>query len=209
MRNSKVLSPDAAAAELVPEYYFAPVDFTHVFERDAPTEVDLGCGDGSFLVALAEQNPGRNFLGIERMPGRVRTACRKIARRGLKNARILRVEIAYAAQHLLPAQSIDVFHVMFPDPWPKRRHARRRIVTKELLESIHAALVANGSLRVATDQGEYFEEVRTLLALMPQRFALANHNDVADFPVSTFENRFREGGIGIHRLVARKLSEVR
>ena len=125
----------AFVAEYVPENYFQVLDLKSVFPRCAPIEVDLGCGDGSFLVALAKQNPQRNFLGLERLLGRVRSACRKIACGNLGNARVLRIESSYAVEYLLPPNSVSVFYLLFPDPWPKRRHQRRRLVTEEFLES--------------------------------------------------------------------------
>jgi tRNA (guanine-N7-)-methyltransferase len=203
MRSNATLSPEAAAIEFVPQNYFAPLDLEFVFGRMAPLEVDLGCGDGTFLCALAGQDRHKNFLGIERLLGRVRGACRKVAQRRLTNARILRVETSYAVQHLLPQQSVDRFHLLFPDPWPKRRHNRRRIITAEFLESVFRALIPNGSLHVATDQPDYFEQIRSLA--LQTGFAIVDPRNV-DLPVTTFEKRFREQSLPIHRLLLRKVS---
>src|SRR5436190_589287 len=129
MLDSAQLVPKTIAAEIIPSNYFAPLDFEAVYGNTASLEVDLGCGDGSFLTAAAAANSKSNFLGVERLVGRVRSACRKIAANGLTNARILRCEISYAVCHLLPPGSVAGFHLMFPDPWPKRRHAARRLFT--------------------------------------------------------------------------------
>ena len=99
----------ASEIELVPANCFELLDLPRIFGRLAPLEVDLGCGDGTFLGTIAAENPGRNFLGIERLLGRVRSACRKIERAGLTNARVLRIEISYAVERLLPANSVSVF----------------------------------------------------------------------------------------------------
>jgi tRNA (guanine-N7-)-methyltransferase len=249
MRTSTKLSPDAAAIEFVPQNYLAPLDLETVFGRTAPLEVDLGCGDGAFLAELAGQDRHKNFLGIERLLGRVRSACRKIAQRGLSNARILRVESSYAVRHLFSAQSVTAFHLLFPDPWPKRRHQRRRIVTTEFLDSIHRALAVNGLLHVASDQTDYFEQIQQ--CALNSGFAIVDLKNVAepgkagqllqqktradrqqtngrswatqpvdptgcrfgarqvDLPPTRFESQFQERGIAIHRLVLRKVSEVR
>src|SRR4051812_8722588 len=146
----------ASDVELVPANCFKPFDFRDIYGRDAPIEVDLGCGDGTFLAAIAAENPARNFLGIERLPGRVNTACKKIERAGLTNARVTRFELFYAVEQLLAPSSISVFYLLFPDPWPKRRHAARRIVNPNFLVSLHRSLVPNGAIHIATDSIEYF-----------------------------------------------------
>jgi tRNA (guanine-N7-)-methyltransferase len=197
----------AAAAEYVPENYFQPLALDGIFSRCAPLEIDLGCGDGSFLVALAKQNPERNFLGLERLLRRTRSACHKIARENLSNARVLRIESSYAVTHLFPPNSISAFYLLFPDPWPKRRHQRRRLVNTEFLESVYRALVSDGFLVVATDDVDYFNEIRRL-ADQTKKFVLPSPNDF-DFPPTTFEKHFHERGLAIHRLVLRKVSPVK
>ena len=205
--QSKQQADPALAPEFVPGNYFQTLNLESIFPRSAPLEVDLGCGNGSFLVALAKRNPERNFLGFERLFGRVRSATRKIAHENLRNARLLRIESTYAVAYLLPSNSVSVFYLLFPDPWPKRRHQRRRIVTEEFLETIHCALAANGSLVIATDEREYFEEIQQRSGKM-KKFV---ERPIGDFvlPATTFEKHFLERGREIHRLVLRKVSPVR
>lgn len=197
----------AVSAEIIPANYFAPLDFVSIYGNRAPLEVDLGCGDGLFLAAAAASNPARNFLGIERMPGRVRSACRKIEVGRLINARILQLEISYAVRHLFPAASVAVFHLMFPDPWPKRRHSPRRVVTKDFLTAIRRALASDGKLRITTDQPDYFREIERLAACSPGFDRISDRTRPES--VSTFEKRFRQDGLEIHRLVLRKVSPSR
>ena len=190
--------------ELVPETYLAPLDLLSIFGRAAPLHVDLGCGDGLFLCELARQNPGTNFLGIDKLAGRVAKACRKSAQ--LENVRVLNVESSYTVRYLLPENSVETFYLFFPDPWPKRRHHRRRIVTNEFLDSIFRALQAGGVLRIATDQGDYFEQMLRL-SQADSRFAIGGTKDV-DLPSSKFERRFVHAGAPIYRLALRKISPV-
>ena len=190
--------------ELVPETYLAPLDILAIFGREAPLHVDLGCGDGSLLCQLAAQHPNRNFLGIEKLAGRVARACRKSAH--LKNVRVLNVESAYAVRYLLPEASVETFYLLFPDPWPKRRHHRRRIVTIDFLDSIHRALESGGTLRIATDQRDYFEQI-TRVAGNDPRFLIV-HNEDANLPTTKFERRFSKAGAPIYRLALRKVSPV-
>jgi tRNA (guanine-N7-)-methyltransferase len=197
----------AVQAEIIPANYCASLDFEAIYGNRAPLEVDLGCGDGLFLAAAAAAHPARNFLGIERMPGRVRSTVRKLEAGGLSNARILHLEISYTVRHLLPAASVAVFHLMFPDPWPKRRHSPRRVATQDLLAGLHRALAPDGLLRIATDEAEYFREIRRLADGSPG-FTRVPDQDTPN-SVSTFEKRFRQDGVQIHRLVLRKGSPSR
>lgn len=189
---------------LIPESYFAPLDLARIFGRVAPLHVDLGCGDGAFLFALAEQTPTKNFLGFERLLHRVKKACRKAEK--IDNMRVLRIETSYAVRHLLPKESVEVFHLLFPDPWEKRRHHQRRIVGLDFLKSIHTALQPGGILRVATDHQDYFDQIREV-AVRSQDFEIAETGEGV-YPTSTFEAKYTEQGIDIHRLELRKVSPV-
>lgn len=204
--SSDSTSTIASEIELVPANCFEPFDLPTIYGRVAPIEVDLGCGDGAFLTALATQNPDKNFLGIERLLGRVRSARRRIERTGLTNARVTRFEISYAVEHLLPPHSVDAFYLLFPDPWPKRRHAPRRIVSENFLTALHRVLVPNGTIRIATDETAYFSQI-TRLALASDRFVVVQ-NSTWLLPSSEFERRFLERGVPIQRLELRKVSPV-
>src|SRR3712207_1136762 len=159
MRGGRRFTEAAAAIEYVPGEDTQVLDIEALFaSASAPLEVDLGCGDGSFLAALAARAADRNYLGVEQMIGRVRSSCRRIGRFQLTNARIVRGEIA-ATVAMLPSNSVDVFHLLFPDPWPKRRHHRRRVFTRELLDLLGSVMKPEGLLHVATDQRDYFDQM--------------------------------------------------
>ena len=190
--------------ELIPESYVSRLEPAQIFGRVAPLVVDLGCGDGSFLAAMAKSDPARNFLGLERLAGRVRTTARKAST--LPNVRVLRVETSYAVRYLLPAESVQVFYLLFPDPWPKRRHAARRLVTEKFLASLHRALVSNGAVHVATDEAQYFREITRLVSASPDFSIIPNSSSA--FPSTKFERRFRARGVPIQRLELRKVSPV-
>ncbi len=193
--------------EFVPTNYLQPLEVADLFSRNAPLEVDLGCGDCSFLAALAERYPERNYLGIEQMLGRMRTGCRRVLRARLTNVRLVRVEIAYAVACLLPPDSVDVFYLMFPDPWPKRRHLRRRVVSPDFIATIATRLKSGGQFRLATDQRDYFEQM-VQIARGSQLFEVAPAIESA-LPHSTFEQRFLNAGDAIYRLELRKASGCR
>ncbi|MGI8820480.1 MAG: tRNA (guanosine(46)-N7)-methyltransferase TrmB [Chthoniobacterales bacterium] len=199
-RNSP-LSPAAQAAELFLPADSSPLDFAAIFGRIAPVEVDLGCGDGSVLAALAAENPGRTYLGIEQLRGRAASACRKIAQRRLSNARLLRADIDLVVRAFLQPGSVTRFHLLFPDPWPKRRHAVRRIASSSWLCYIAAALAPGGSFRLVTDDSAYFAQAGHALAAVPELRLSAEAGD-EELPPSTFEQRFRAAGIPIHHMIA-------
>ena len=192
--------------ELIPETYVARLDLLTIFGRNAPLEVDLGCGDGSLLSELARRHPEKNFLGIDKLAGRIAKTCRKAAT--LENVRVLNVEISYAVRYLLPEQSVEAFYLLFPDPWPKRRHHRRRLVTMQFLDSIHRALESHGTFHIATDQLDYFWQIQRI-ATAHLGFDEVSSADANPLPLTKFERRFREQGAPIHRLSLRKVSPVR
>ena len=180
------------------------LDLEKIFGRKAPLHVDLGCGDGAFLCALAQRIPDKDFLGIERLLGRIQSAARKAAT--LDNVRLLRMESSYAVHYLVPPAAVETFYLLFPDPWPKRRHHRRRIVTADFLNFIHAALKKDGAIYIATDHLDYFDKIKEIARASPG-FAIT-HVDV-DLPQSGFELVFRQKGAPIQWLVLRKISPVR
>jgi tRNA (guanine-N7-)-methyltransferase len=187
-----------------PESLTNRLDLEKIFRRKAPLHVDLGCGDGSFLCALAQRLPDKDFLGIERLLGRVRSTARKAA--SLDNVRLLQMESSYAVRYLLPAESVETFYLLFPDPWPKRRHHRRRIVTPDFLNSIHTALRKDGAIYIATDHLDYFRKIKKTAESIPG-FAIDDAD--VDLPQSKFGLAFRQKGAPIYWLALRKVSPVR
>jgi len=187
--------------ELVPASQSHCLDVAHLFGREAPLHVDLGCGDGTFLSSLAAEHPHINFLGIERLLRRVRSSDRKAAT--LPNIRIIRSETLFVLRHLLAPDSVTAFYLLFPDPWPKRRHHRRRLVTTEFLDAIHRCLCPTGKVFLATDHDDYFAAIRRSLS---QTAGFETCESEWTLPPSTFEKRFVAGGMNIHRLELRKVS---
>ena len=193
--------------ELVPELQVARLDVAKLFGRSAPLHVDLGCGDGSFLCEIAQRFPTRNFLGIERLTKRVEKVRRKAEK--IENVRVLRADTLFAVRYLLPKNSVETFYLLFPDPWPKRRHQFRRIFTRDFLDAMAAALEENGILRVATDQLDYFHQIELLSHAHLQFQAVPLSPDDTVLPVTKFERKFRDQGAPIYRLTLRKTSPVR
>jgi len=197
----------SAVIEPVPELQVARLDVAELFGRSAPLHVDLGCGDGSFLCAMAQQFPKRNFLGIERLTKRVEKVRHKADK--IENVRVLRADTLFAVRYLLPESSVETFYLLFPDPWPKRRHQFRRIFTLAFLDAIAVALERHGVLRVMTDQPDYFHQIERLSRAHVQFQTMTQSPEDFVFPVTKFERKFRDRGVPIYRLALRKVSPVR
>ena len=193
--------------ELLPELHVPRLEVAELFGRNAPLHIDLGCGDGSFLCEMARQFPKRNFLGIERLIKRVEKVRRKAEK--IENVRVLRADTLFAVRYLLPKNSVETFYLLFPDPWPKRRHQFRRIFTRDFLDAIATALERRGVLRVATDQLDYFYQIERLSRAHLHFQVVPPSPDDAVLPVTKFEKKFRDQGAPIYRLTLRKTSPVR
>jgi len=144
------------------------VSLSDIWPRRNPLEVDIGAGKGRFLFARAMAHPETDYLGIERQYGRVYRAAKKAHRRGLTNIRIARVDAETGIAPLLPPESVRTFYIFFPDPWPKRRHQRRRLVNHTFLDLLHTKLLPGGFIHFATDHENYAEAVKLCFSEDPR-----------------------------------------
>ena len=143
------------------------IDLGRLFPRHQPVEVELGSGDSSFLVEYAQRHPERNFIGVERLLGRLRKLDRKGWRAGLTNLRGVRIESSYFLEYLLPLHSLVALHVYFPDPWPKRKQRRHRLINERFPTLAGQALAAGGQVYLRTDDQDYFEQMVCVFAANP------------------------------------------
>lgn len=136
-----------------------PLDLAALFPEQQPLEVELGAGDGSFLIKHTTLHPEHNFIGVERLLGRLRKIEKKGLRGGLTNLRLVRIEASYFLEFLLPKNSVTALHVYFPDPWPKRKHRKNRLVNERFTELVGKVLTANGIVYLRTDDADYFAQM--------------------------------------------------
>jgi tRNA (guanine-N7-)-methyltransferase len=172
----------------------ARLDLTQIFPEPQPVEVELGCGDASFLVDYAKLHPERNFIGVERLLGRLRKLDRKGHRAGLTNLRGVRIESSYFLEYLLPRHSVSALHVYFPDPWPKKKHRRHRLVGEAFPGIARAALAPGGKIYLRTDDGDYFEQMTDVFSADKSFKEIETPVELAELPTD-FEKEFRERGI--------------
>ena len=137
-----------------------PLRLEELFVTPQPTELEIGCGDGGFLLEHAQRHPERNFLGVERLLGRVRKLSKNGQRADLTNLRLLRIEARYVLDYLLPERAFSAAHIYFPDPWPKDKHARHRLIQPDFLPRIRRVLAPGGVLYLRTDDLPYFEQMQ-------------------------------------------------
>jgi tRNA (guanine-N7-)-methyltransferase len=166
-----------------------------------PLEFDVGCHKGLFLVEMARLHPGRNFLGIERQGERVGKTQRKIRALGLPNAVVVRAEGLEALKSIRPA-CVDAIHVLFPDPWPKRRHTSRRLVQAAFLDRCLEILKPGGLLRLVTDDESYALAMREAADGYAAFTRLAA--DDREYPVTEFQKKFLADGRPFYSLLLRR-----
>lgn len=165
-----------------------PLDPAAIFGRGAPLVVEIGFGSGDHLLASAQARPGDNFLGIEvHRPGvgRVLQQAEKI---GLDNLKVVCADAVETLRQSLPQGAVDEIVIFFPDPWPKKRHHKRRLVQPGFTRVLAQALRAGGRLRLATDWTDYARHMQEVLDAEPL-FAGGTIPRPADRPLTRFESR--------------------
>ncbi len=181
----------------------APLDWAAVYGNDGPVEIEIGSGKGTFLVESAIARPEVNFLAIElagAFAGHLRD---RVRRRGLANVRVARAEAAgFLERHVAPG-SLRAVHVYFPDPWPKKRHAKRRLMSPAFAAAVARALEPGGELRFVTDYEEYFQEATLVLDETPGLTpAAVPEGEMTD--LTNYERKYRAEGRPIHRALYRR-----
>ena len=179
------------------------------FERpDAPLEVEIGPGKDDFVVRAAQAAPDANFLAIECLRERVDKLCRKIGRAGLTNVRVYFGDARVALERLLRPGQVRAFYIHFPDPWPKRRHAKHRLIQPPTVARLAERLAPGGRLNVVTDVRPYAEQALACLEATPglvNRIAPGRWaTELPGYHKSVYERKRRAAGCTIHYLLYEK-----
>ena len=179
-----------------------PLSLEELFPLPQPFELEIGCGDGGFLFEYAQRHPDRNFLGVERLLGRVRKLSKKGLREGLTNLRLLRIEARYVLEYLLPEHAFEALHIYFPDPWPKDRHRRNRLINETFPPLARRILRQKGVIYLRIDDPVYFGQMQETFQDLKD-FAVENTPGEIASITTEFEGQWLDQGRHIHRAAYR------
>ena len=186
-----------AYSELLPRfgvpYAREEIDFAALFGRRAPIVAEVGFGMGETTAAIAAANPDRDYLAIEVHSPGVGSLLKQIEEQALTNIRIVQHDAAEVFRDMIAPGSLDGVHIFFPDPWPKKRHHKRRLLQPAFVERVAERLRPGGYLHVATDWQEYAEQVLEVLQAVPLLENTAGH--FAPRPPSRPETKFERRGL--------------
>jgi len=174
------------------------LDWAQVFGNGQPVEIEIGIGKGRYLLAAAGVRPETNFVGVEWAAKYLRIALERGRKRRLGNLRLVRADAREFVEFFVPAASVRAFHVYFPDPWPKKRHHKRRLINPAFLAEVARTLEPGGLLWLATDHEEYFAAMQEALAADPRfRDTAALWGEVK----TNYEEKYLRAGKPIYRRV--------
>ena len=181
-----------------------PLHWPELFARDAPTDIEIGAGKGKFLNELATVRPDRNLLAVERSAKYHRLCCDRAARRGLTNVRLLRTTGEDLLFRLITEASVETIFVLFPDPWPKKRHHKRRFFKPENVAAMARALTIGGRLLVKSDHGDYSGIIGEVLAGESGLTSINPDEAFAGLPLTGFEHKYGIEGRAIRAFALEK-----
>lgn len=200
-----------ALEELLPRYGIpysdAPLDLDALFGRRAPRVLEIGFGNGDTLVELASKSPGTDFLGVEVHPPGIGHCLLAVESRGLSNVRIIAHDAVEVLAHQVPPDALGEILLYFPDPWPKKRHHKRRIVQRAFAALVASRLAPGGRLKLATDWEPYAAWMLEVLDATPGLVNAAPGGGCVERPergATRFESRGRRLGHAVFDLEYRK-----
>jgi tRNA (guanine-N7-)-methyltransferase len=184
-----------------------PIAGKSLFGNGHPLELEIGVGKGTFLVDQARCRPQINFLGIEQARRYWMYASDRMRRNDLTNARIVHADAAYFIAGFITDGSLAAVHVYFPDPWPKARHHKRRLIQEPLVAELDRALEPGGRLQIVTDHSAYFQQIQEVVrssALEPADYVTPGTAEQGEFVGTNFERKYRREGRPFHAIAAVK-----
>lgn len=192
---------------LDPETLPKPLDWKVLFGNDHPVELEIGMGKGTFLTEQAKLRPEVNFFGIEWARFFWRYGSDRLRRHGCMNARTVRAEASFFLTEHVPPASLDVLHIYFPDPWPKARHHKRRLIQPKFVPVMARAIRPGGRVQVVTDHKGYWEENIEPTIRAAEGFEVVDYNrpgsaGEGEFVGTNFERKYRREGRPFYAIAA-------
>lgn len=183
---------------------FTPASLPEIFGRPGPVEIEIGCGKGNFLVEYAERHPERPILGVEWEPGIALLAAGRLAKRpALLHARVLLGDCFYFFRDWMADNTVSVFHMYFPDPWPKKRHHKNRLMGPDFMAQVRRLAIPGAPFHWGTDHAEYNAEARELFAATDWLEMVNPDAEPTEGIMTNFEKKYRKAGKPIYRCVLR------
>lgn len=185
----------------------SPADFSAIFGNQNPLALEIGCGIGDFMAQLAASSPERNFLAIDIYNKGCNKTCNRLELQGLSNVRVMRIEARYLLSRFLTPGCLSAIYINCPDPWPKKRHLKRRLVNELFLQTLLHYLRPEGELFFSSDVADYADAVAAHLehvdGFVNQLNTPVSH-DLPGYPLSKYMRRFLAQGQPIHFLHHRR-----
>lgn len=169
-----------------------------IFGCDKPVEIEIGIGKGRFLIDAALRREDVHYVGVEWAMKYVRMAHDRCVRRGLSNVRFVRADAREFVEFFVPARSVSAYHIYFPDPWPKKRHHKRRLFDLAFLSEVERTLVQGGRLWLATDFGEYFD---VMVDVLSQSHSMREVEAQWEGAKTNYEEKYLAEGKPIYRRI--------
>jgi tRNA (guanine-N7-)-methyltransferase len=168
------------------------LDLAQLFGNANRVILEIGSGKGRFLIASASEQPDANFIGIEKSLHYHRVISERVAKRALRNVRLINFDAFAVLREMIPDAALSEIHIYFPDPWPRKREQKRRIIRPEALAEMRRTLVAGGAGIYVTDHREYFEAAAPLIAEFFRAEGRVPGPD--DPPRTNYEAKYRAEG---------------
>lgn len=186
------------------------LEFGDVFGRGGEVHVEIGSGKGTFILAAAMARPEVNFLGVEWANRYYRYAVDRVGRWGARNVRLLRTDAAVLLDEFIGAETVDCFHIYYPDPWPKKRHHKRRLIDERNFGNILRCLKVGGVIQLATDHENYFEQMVAVTGkfagvLERIEFERSASAKEGEYVGTNYERKYVQENRGVNVLAFRKL----
>jgi len=195
---------------VTPEFFiladlYKPFDLAELFKNENSVELEIGAGRGDFAVEYCADHPDVNLIAVERKLNYLKRGINKAKQRDLSNIRFMNVEVQHFLEEYIERESLQAAHIYFPDPWPKKKQKKRRIVQLQLIKMLSERIVSGGHLHLRTDHADYFEQMMAVMAEQDWFEVVETPEKVSRYKTG-FERRFVADGLPIFYASYRRVS---